>query len=222
MDKKTCKTCGNEKAISEFYVRKSGKPYNQCKACHYAAGKARIEADPEKRKEICRRYYQTHKVKQNARTAEWRKQNPEKAKEINRRHFEKHRERFNSRAAETRKRLRDACFAAYGGYVCSCCGETNEKFLTLDHINRDGAEMRKVHGDGYQFHLWLVRNNFPPVIQVMCYNCNLGRERNGGVCPHKTVHGGSEIIPQGSTPQANGGGSAKPCENLMRFAQVKK
>jgi hypothetical protein len=23
--------------------------------------------------------------------------------------------------------------------------------------------------------------------QVLCFNCNIGRERNGGMCPHKAV-----------------------------------
>src|ERR1039458_4628209 len=29
-------------------------------------------------------------------------------------------------------------FAAYGGYECKCCGETEKAFLTIDHINNDG------------------------------------------------------------------------------------
>ncbi len=40
-------------------------------------------------------------------------------------------------------RLKDDIYKAYGGYVCTCCGETRELFLTLDHINNDGAEHRK-------------------------------------------------------------------------------
>lgn len=83
--------------------------------------------------------------------------------------------------------LRDAAYEAYGGYICACCGETTTVFLTLDHINNDGAEQRAKlrHKGGYHFYLWLKEMCYPPGLQVLCYNCNCGRQRNGGICPHK-------------------------------------
>lgn len=88
-----------------------------------------------------------------------------------------------------REKTRDICFAAYGGYTCVCCNETEKKFLTLDHKNNDGAKHRKEIGyrGGYAFYLWIIRNNFPPMFQVLCFNCNHGRQLNGGVCPHKEI-----------------------------------
>src|SRR5688572_22754686 len=41
------------------------------------------------------------------------------------------------------KKLKDQVYAAYGGYKCSCCGETEPSFLTLDHINNDGNQYRR-------------------------------------------------------------------------------
>src|ERR1700675_2807489 len=40
------------------------------------------------------------------------------------------------RASAKRLLQRDkaACYKAYGGYICRCCGETIREFLTLDHI----------------------------------------------------------------------------------------
>lgn len=75
---------------------------------------------------------------------------------------------------------------AYGGPVCKCCGETNAWFLTIDHINNNGAEDRKANGNRTGGGLaWLLRKKgFPPGYQILCYNCNLGRARNGGICPH--------------------------------------
>ena len=32
---------------------------------------------------------------------------------------------------------------------------------------------------------WLIRNNYPEGFQVLCYNCNLGKAHNNGICPHK-------------------------------------
>lgn len=72
---------------------------------------------------------------------------------------------------------------------CVCCGESNIFFLTLDHINNNGAKQRrklKLTG-GWRFYYWLKLRNFPDNLglQVLCANCQLGKERNNGVCPHK-------------------------------------
>jgi hypothetical protein len=73
----------------------------------------------------------------------------------------------------------------YGGAVCVCCGETDIRFLTLDHINNDGAQHRQRSGSGINLYCWLKKNNYPECIQVLCYNCNCARAHNNGVCPHK-------------------------------------
>jgi len=91
---------------------------------------------------------------------------------------------------EYRKRVRQEVFAAYGGYRCVCCGETEPTFLTLDHINNDGGEFRKKElgkrtHSGYHTYRWLLRNGCPPVVQVLCMNCQHGKLMNKGVCPHQ-------------------------------------
>ena len=95
-------------------------------------------------------------------------------------------------AIAKRKRIRSATFAAYGGEICACCGEKESKFLTIDHINNDGAAKRKQiypqgkgNTAGYHTYQWLVKNNFPAGYQVLCMNCNYGKRMNNGVCPHK-------------------------------------
>lgn len=94
-------------------------------------------------------------------------------------------------ARERRARTKEATFAAYGGYACACCGETERKFLTLDHINNDGAAFRRsLHGKrtaaGYITYRHLATLGFPAGYQVLCMNCNHGKRMNNGVCPHKT------------------------------------
>lgn len=89
---------------------------------------------------------------------------------------------------------KDKVYAAYGGYQCACCGEEIRHFLTLDHINNDGAAHRKeVFGDSRasagshrSLYCWIIKNNFPSIFQVLCMNCNWGKRMNGGVCPHVT------------------------------------
>lgn len=78
--------------------------------------------------------------------------------------------------------LKREVFDHYGG-SCYCCGETNIGFLGLDHIHRDGVKDGK-RGRGW--YLKLKREGFPGKdrYRVACHNCNMGREANGGVCPH--------------------------------------
>lgn len=74
---------------------------------------------------------------------------------------------------------------AYGG-KCACCGENTIEFLTIDHINNDGAEDRKNNGNkiGGKLYRWLIKNNFPQNgYQILCYNCNCAKGFFG-YCPH--------------------------------------
>lgn len=74
-----------------------------------------------------------------------------------------------------------------GTMKCSCCGESIFKFLNMDHENNDGAEHhRQGIGTSDSLISWLIRNHFPPGFRVLCYNCNCGRQNNGGICPHMT------------------------------------
>ena len=83
------------------------------------------------------------------------------------------------------------------GAKCACCGESNRDFLTIDHINNDGAKLRKIDGSGLTFYRWIIKSNYPDFFQVLCYNCNYGRQRTGGHCPHN--------IKKGSTPKPQPG-----------------
>jgi|HubBroStandDraft_6_1064221.scaffolds.fasta_scaffold00134_29 hypothetical protein len=98
----------------------------------------------------------------------------------------------SERQIERRKKYQDACFEFYGGCKCACCGETIRMFLTLDHTNNDGSTHRRAilgrnNGGSGAFYCALVKAGFPEGIQVQCWNCNLGRNRNGGICPHKEM-----------------------------------
>lgn len=84
-------------------------------------------------------------------------------------------------------RLQQRIYDAYGAR-CVCCGETNRLFLTIDHVNGDGNVQRRELGMGNRRILLIIINQgFPPEYQIQCYNCNCGRARNGGICPHVAV-----------------------------------
>ena len=119
---------------------------------------------------------------------------------------ELHREYNLLRIRKANKRLKNEVYMAYGGYKCACCGEANEKFLSLDHINNNGAEHRKMV-DRRKIYYWLKKNNYPFGFQVLCMNCNFGKARNNGICPH--IAKPSTTISKEITTQANGVGSAE-------------
>lgn len=92
-------------------------------------------------------------------------------------------------AADARIRyrlLRAEVIAAYGSQ-CSCCGESESIFLELDHRNGDGANHRKRIGRGSTaIYQWARKHGFPKdILQLHCANCNQGKVRNGGICPHR-------------------------------------
>ena len=70
---------------------------------------------------------------------------------------------------------------------CACCGEEHYEFLTLDHVNNDGASHRKKLGTKYIIS-WIIENNFPDGFQFLCYNCNCSKGFYE-VCPHKLEKG---------------------------------
>lgn len=68
------------------------------------------------------------------------------------------------------------------GEACKCCGEARFEFLTIDHINSDGATHRK-EIKTTTLYRWLIANNFPPGFQTLCMNCNFAKGKYG-FCPH--------------------------------------
>src|SRR5882757_1637501 len=62
------------------------------------------------------------------------------------------------------------------GRKCICCGETNPNFLTLDHVQNDGAKHRE-ELNCQQAMADARRQGYPKdKFQLMCFNCNCSRE----------------------------------------------
>lgn len=184
MNEKACTQCGLIKPISDFYINKGGK----------RPGLVASECKVCKRRYGKRHYH--NDAGRKARVLKW----------------------SSLRYEEIKTQVFD-----YYGNKCACCGESEPMFLTIDHIDNDGAQHRKIMArnckteNAYRFqggkktYYWLIKNGFPAGFQVLCSNCNHGKHRNGGVCPHVTkASEGSTTIPKGSTQQAIGCGSAEP------------
>src|SRR5207245_1718446 len=88
-----------------------------------------------------------------------------------------HRLKVKLRRGSRRSRV----FDAYGK-ICACCGETTPRLLCLDHIDESGKEHRQLDMLANNLTEWVIRNNFPPGFQMLCYRCNLRKSKNKGVC----------------------------------------
>ena len=153
----------------------------------------------KKNREAAQRYRARDPERHRRRMQEWREANRERAREHSRdwrnrklasspEEEARIRQQERDKTKRNQDRVRQEVFAAYGGFVCACCGETEPKFLSIDHINNDGAKERKsglYSSSGTAFYLWLRKNAFPSGYQVLCMNCQVGKHRNNGVCPHQ-------------------------------------
>lgn len=94
------------------------------------------------------------------------------------------RKRVRKAGGTYRAELRREMIAAYGG-ACTCCQESHPEFLSLDHVNGDGAEHRRAVGENGQAQLLDLRNRGWPQegYTVLCFNCNIAKGAKGE-CPH--------------------------------------
>jgi ribosomal protein L37E len=68
------------------------------------------------------------------------------------------------------------------GNKCTCCGETNSKYLQIDHINNDGNVQRKAEPNvrGSRLLKRYIKNGYPTDLQVLCANCHFAKSFYGG------------------------------------------
>jgi len=164
-----CWRCASMKPLTEFpiYDRISGVRRHECKTCNQKRMAGYYRASHAKRLERARARYAANPL------AYW---TPER------------RARANELAKARTTVLREQVLSVYGR-KCACCGEAEPKFLTIDHVDNNGAEMRKEHRQGACMYRWLIKRGYPKGFQTLCMNCNFGKARNGGVCPHSSIEG---------------------------------
>lgn len=116
-----------------------------------------------------REYYQKHKVEALLRKRKYRLE---------------HGEEIKARSRAKTLEIKTTIINHYGK-ECACCGETEIKFLTIDHIEGGGTKHRKqLGGGGQRIYRWLIKNNFPEGYQVLCWNCNCAKGLYN-TCPHQ-------------------------------------
>ena len=89
----------------------------------------------------------------------------------------------NRRRNRIAKRIAVLTHYSNGIPKCACCGETEVKFLAIDHMNGNGSSHRKTVPVA-ALPRWLQANNYPSGFQVLCHNCNCAKGYYG-MCPHQ-------------------------------------
>lgn len=88
-----------------------------------------------------------------------------------------------SKAARHYRRLRERLLNGLGG-ACECCGETDQRFLCLDHVEGKGIDHYRSLGP-MRVYREVIAAGFPrDKFRALCFNCNkaLG---SYGKCPHE-------------------------------------
>lgn len=100
------------------------------------------------------------------------------------RYYDQNRQVILSKKQQADRQLKAEVMEAYGG-KCECCGEDHIEFLTIDHVNGDGAEHRSALGKGRRVYADIKRQGFPKdKYRCLCLNCNISLGFYG-YCPHK-------------------------------------
>jgi hypothetical protein len=121
------------------------------------------------------------KARRYAAEPDWR------AKE-SRKSYQRHREAVIARTTARNRQTKVDVITTLGG-KCACCGEMEPKFLTLDHVNGDGAAHRKAltgksRASSIRIYREVKRQGCPPDrFRVLCWNCNCAIGLWGS-CPH--------------------------------------
>ena len=116
----------------------------------------------------------------------WKENNLQKMKELKEKWIKNNPKKYKEQKRRSHWNIKVKTLKHYGGEnpKCACCGEKEIKFLTIDHINNNGAKHRKeLKKSGYNFYYWLKRNKYPSEYQVLCFNCNIAKGLYGK-CPH--------------------------------------
>jgi hypothetical protein len=196
MDKKTCTKCEMEKDVTEFSKQEGGKfgVRSICKYCSRIIVSKNTKLHLKERMEYNKQYLADHPGYR----AKLRSKKLSSGicpvcngkLEKNKRMCKQCATEQNLRNKEHRDRLKKIVFEHYGN-KCNCvtCDIVEQKFLSIDHIDNNGSKHKDKKGrrlSGEKLYRWIIKNNFPTNLQLLCMNCNFAKG-HFGQCPHLEV-----------------------------------
>lgn len=90
---------------------------------------------------------------------------------------------FSARAKRNATKVKQTFLDMYGN-KCSCCGETEFDFLTVEHIKGQVGIPKNQKRSGHNGWKDATKEYRPDLYTILCFNCNLA-SKNGRTCPHK-------------------------------------
>ena len=78
-------------------------------------------------------------------------------------------EKFRKQSRDAKARLKERLFEMYG-HRCAICGFDDKRALTLDHINQNGNEERRLLGERGVY-VRAVNEYRPDEYRTLCMNC---------------------------------------------------
>jgi hypothetical protein len=149
-----------------------------------AQSRAWAERNPEKIKEKRRVYRQKNRARVREKHITWSAANAEKVRADKARWQAAHPEKTRASSAQYYHTLRATMITAYGG-ACSCCGETEEIFLTLARTDDESGADRVSAGRMSAALLRQLRDaGWPRAgFRLLCRNCQYAVSTLGA-CPH--------------------------------------
>ena len=180
LSEQECTKCRIIKPIHEFAVNKIKKSGHDssCKQCRKSAKKKydakalnalnRLNYDPSSKKEYYEKnkeriastkkvYWTSHKFLIQERTRQWREDNESLLRE---------------KAKAKRDSINEQVIALLGG-VCTLCGIADKDLLTIDHVNGDGNQDRKlVASQSLKLRLFKGTRSTAG-LRLLCHSCNI-------------------------------------------------
>lgn len=106
----------------------------------------------------------------------------EKAREFHRKWRAEHREQVKEINTRSRDKVRAEVLTYYGNgkLACLLCGFSDVRALTIDHLDGNGADHRRVIGRGSALCSYLRKHNYPEGYQTLCMNCQFVKAKEFG------------------------------------------
>jgi len=192
MSYKICSKCGKRKHKGKSFFKDLSKKdgvYPSCKDCYRERmgiqkraprTKQRRDGSTIRRCSTCKKYKAVSNFYRNPKSSDGIHDH---CKHCSRKHAQSEASKAGQKTRRQRNRMTVLLHYSDGKPQCRCCGESENKFLCIDHINGGGRKHRAEVGS--HFYRWIINNGFPSGLQILCHNCNMAKGFYNQ-CPHET------------------------------------
>lgn len=146
---------------------------DRCRTCNVILNKDNwVKSRVERKDRLCKECSYEYRK-------QWQKNNRDKCRKYSRNfrkvHQESYRKVAREKERERRKKVRMDVLTHYsnGTPKCNHCNISDLRVLTIDHINSDGAKMRKELNlrSSTEHYDYIIKQKYPSGYQVLCMNC---------------------------------------------------